>query len=214
MLYERLKPAIDKILAFHIKNAPGVIMGVYMVDYAYELIDTIYPNRDSYTLNALCETRVCLIDSIQVMTGCTVGNKYLRLDALDIGRYALILYNRDTGCGFRVYIDINKIDKDKYPQLYAFFNKSRDYKSASRKKLSQDTINEFYLAERSVLSYQKVKVNLPAKDDVVAAAICASCGESFLVSTDTAPDKPLCSYCGRLARGQFVPFTVTERCDA
>ncbi len=211
MLYEKLKPAIDKILAFHIKNAPGVIMGVYMVDYAYELMDSLYPDRDSYTLNALSETRVCLIDSIQVMTGCTVGNKYLRLDALDIGRYALILYNRDTGSGYRVYMDINKIDKDKYPQLYAFFNKSRDYKSASRKKLSEETISEFYRAERSVLSYQKVKVNLSAKDDIVAAAICVSCGESFLVSSDTLVDKPMCSYCGRLALGRFVPFTVTEQ---
>lgn len=185
-------------------------MGVYMVDYAYELMDSLYPDRDSYTLNALSETRVCLIDSIQVMTGCTVGNKYLRLDALDIGRYALILYNRDTGIGYRVYMDINKIDKDKYPQLYAFFNKSRDYKSASRKKLSEETINEFYRAERSVLSYQKVKVNLAAKDDIVTAAICVSCKESFLVSPDTDAAKPLCSYCGALALGRFVPFTVTE----
>ncbi len=210
MLYEKLKPAIDKVLGFHIKNAPGVIMGVYMVDYAYELLDSLYPDRGSYTLNAISETRVCLIDSIQVMTGCTVGNKYMRLDALDIGRYALVLYNRDTSVGFRVYMDLAKIEREKYPQLFAFFNKSRDYKSASRAQLSDETIKEFYAAERSVLSFQKVKVELPAKDDIVPAAVCRVCRESFLVSAETDANKPVCNYCRRAANNEFAPFRAME----
>lgn len=212
MLYDRLKPAIEKVLGFHVKNAPGVIMGVYMVDYAYELLDSLYPDRGSYTLNAISETRVCLIDSIQVMTGCTVGNKYMRLDALDYGRYALALYNRDTGIGFRVYMDLAKIDANKYPQLHAFFTKSRDYKSASRSQLSDETMKEFYAAERSVLSFQKVRVTLPAKEKLVPAAVCSSCKESFLMAdgrTDT-ENGPLCEYCRRAAKGESLPFHVTE----
>ncbi len=210
MLYEKLKPLIEKTLGFHVKNAPGVIMGVYMVDYAYELLDSLYPDRDSYVLNAICETRVCLIDAIQVLTGCTVGNKYLRLDALDIGRYALTLYNRDTAVGFRVYMDLGKIDKTVYPELFAFFNKSRDYKSASRSKLSENTIAEFYKAERSVLSFQKVKVNLPAKDDLTPAAVCGTCGESFLIACGDDLQNPVCGYCSKLAQNKALPFQVTE----
>ncbi|HOD42866.1 MAG: FmdE, Molybdenum formylmethanofuran dehydrogenase operon [bacterium ADurb.Bin243] len=210
MLYEKLKPLIEKTLGFHVKNAPGVIMGVYMVDYAYELLDSLYPDRDSYVLNAICETRVCLIDAIQVLTGCTVGNKYLRLDALDIGRYALTLYNRDTALGFRVYMDLGKIDKNVYPELFAFFNKSRDYKSASRSTLSEKTIDEFYKAERSVLSFQKVKVNLPAKDDLAPAAVCAICRESFLIACSDDLQNPVCGYCSKLAQNKAVPFQITE----
>jgi len=196
MLYPGIKKDIDKALEFHKKNALGLIIGVYMVDYALELLDGIYPDRNSYTLNALCETRVCLIDSIQIMTGCTVGNKYLKLNAMKNGRYALILYNRDTSLGYRVYIDLSKIDKEKYPQLYAFFAKTRDYKNAVRKELSKATIEEFYTVERGIFSYQKVKVNVPAKDPLEPAKICEICGESYLfLEKPLNPERDICPYC-------------------
>lgn len=203
---ERLKKDVERILAFHVKNAPGVIIGVYMVDYALELLDGVYPDRDSYTMNAICETRECLPDPIQVMTGCTLGNKYLRLHAVENGRYALVLYNRDTSTGFRVYIDVTKIKREKYPQLFAFFNKCRDYKAVTRKELSRLTIEEFYSAGREIFSYQKVKVNIPAKDEQLPAKICSSCGESFLVSGPFNGD--LCDYCDDLKNGQSVPFEI------
>ena len=209
-LFDRLQPLVSKTLSFHVKNAPGVVIGVYMVDYALELLSGLYPGRDSYTLNAICETRVCLADPIQVLTGCTFGNKYLRLNAVDYGRYALILYNRDTAVGYRVYVDIQKIDGGKYPQLFAFFNKSRDYKSASRSALGEETIREFYCAQRSIFSYSKVKINISAKDAVEPAAICSTCGESFLTSAPSISESPVCEYCSRLASKDSVPFEITE----
>jgi len=211
MLYERLKPQVEKTLNFHVKNAPGVVIGVYMVDLALELLDGLYPDRKSYVLNALCETNVCLADPIQVLTGCTFGNKYLRLNAVDNGRYALVLYNRDTSLGFRVFVDLKKINGEKFPELYAFFYKTRDYSSRSRSLISKATIEEFYRAERQIFSCQKVKVNIPAKDDLVPAAVCRNCGESYLVTpAKKKSGQNLCAYCEALAAGADLLFEILE----
>jgi len=210
MLYERLKPQVEKTLKFHVKNAPGVVIGVYMVVLALELLDGLYPDRKDYVLNALCETRVCLADAIQVLTGCTFGNKYLRLDAIDNGRYALILYNRDTATGFRVFVDLKKINPEKFPELYAFFYKTRDYSSRSRNEISKATIEEFYRAERQIFSSRKVKVNVPAKDELIPAAVCGKCGESYLVAAKVSSEADFCVYCENLAAGRSIPFEIME----
>ncbi len=210
MLYERLKPQVEKTLKFHVKNAPGVVIGVYMVDLALELLDGLYPDRKAYVLNALCETRVCLADAIQVLTGCTFGNKYLRLDAIDNGRYALILYNRDTATGFRVFVDLKKINPEKFPELHAFFYKTRDYSSRSRNDISKATIEEFYRAERQIFSSRKVKVNVPAKDELIPAAVCGKCGESYLVAAKVSSEADFCGYCEALAAGRAIPFEIME----
>lgn len=211
MHQERLKPLVDRALAFHVKNAPGLIMGVYMVDLALELLDGIYPDRSSYTLNAICETRVCLPDAIQVLTGCTYGNKYLRLDAAGNGRYALVLYNRETAVGFRVFVDVAKIDPGEFPELHAFFKKTRDYSKKPRQQFSSDTISEFYRAGRSIFSCRKVKVNLPSKDPLEPASICTSCGESYLIPPRAATmrEDGKCPYCVSLSSGA-APFEILE----
>ena len=60
-------------------------------------------------LYAVCETRKCAPDPIQVILGCTAGNKGLLV--LPIGRFALTL-NRPsdgpTADGVRVYVDLSR----------------------------------------------------------------------------------------------------------
>lgn len=206
---DKVQEEIRKVYDFHRKRkAPGIPLGVLMVDMAYELLDGLYPARDSYTLNALCETRVCLPDAVQVLTGCTYANKYLRLDAAGNGRYALVLYNRETSIGFRVFVDVGRIDGAKYPYLKSFFEKTRDYNLKTRDEYSSETLREIYSAGRAILSWRKVKVNLPAKDDLALAAICRACGESFLVQPGCVPPEK-CPYCVSVDAGDAV-FTILE----
>jgi len=207
----RISEDIKKVYDFHRKkSAPGIPLGVYMVELAFELLDGLYPDRNSYVLNALCETRVCLPDAIQVMTGCTFANKYLRLDAIKNGRYALVLYNRDTSIGYRVFVDLKKIDGEKFPNLLAFFKKTRDYKVRSRDEYSKMTLEEIYAAGRSILSSMKVRVAIPAKDDIAPALTCEACGESYLVegnAADAAQKK--CPYCVSAQKGN-APFSILD----
>ena len=59
---------LEMVRDFHGYVAPGMVLGGFMVDLAYKHL----PEGDHY--DALCETRACLPDAIQVLTPCTIGN--------------------------------------------------------------------------------------------------------------------------------------------
>jgi formylmethanofuran dehydrogenase subunit E len=90
------------VRSFHGHVAPGVILGGFMVNYAKSCIPK------GVLFNAICETPVCLPDAIQLLTPCTVGNDWVKIT--NLGRFALSLYDKDQGNGFRVFIDPKKID--------------------------------------------------------------------------------------------------------
>jgi formylmethanofuran dehydrogenase subunit E len=104
--------------SFHGYAAPGVIIGGVMVDLAMQRM----PKGILY--DALSETTYCLPDAIQILTPCTTGNGWMKV--LNLGRYAVSLYDKYTGEGIRVFIDSLRIQK--YPELYAWFYKTRPKK--------------------------------------------------------------------------------------
>lgn len=180
LLDDTLENYIRKVADFHgcFAKAPGVIIGCYMVEYAMELI-----GEPKGKLHAVSETRVCLTDCIQIMTGCTLGNKYLRLRD-DLGRYAFSLYDRDTGDGVRVYLDVSKMDPADTPELHAFHTRTRDPKvltdMAFRKKSGLQVVEEFKRVGRAVLGFEYVHVDLPRKLPLYPSIVCDACGEPFL----------------------------------
>ncbi len=169
-LNEKLKKDIEKAAEFHRDCPPGIPIGVYMTDYAMELLGSYEK------LKAVTETSRCLVDAVQVMTPCSFGSPYFKL--MDYGKYALTLYDRETGKGVRVYVDAKKLDREKYPMLSAWF--LRD-KSPMGKPDKAKTTEEFITkAGRDILSYQRVKINLPPKDELYPPKLCKICGESFI----------------------------------
>ena len=90
----------DMVQAFHGYPAPGVLIGGYMVAAA-----TAGCRR--HPLRHGRETRSCLPDAIQLLTPCSVGNGWLRI--LPFGRYALSLYDKYSGEGWRVFVDPKKL---------------------------------------------------------------------------------------------------------
>lgn len=193
-LDDTLENYLRKVADFHgcFQKAPGIVIGCYMVEYAMELLGDVRG-----ALNAVVETRVCLTDCIQVMTGCTVGNKHLKLHD-HIGRYACTLYDRDTKRGVRVFLDVSKIDKERLPELHAFHTRSRNPKVLTdmtvRKSSGQRVVEEFLLVKRDVLSFEHVRVKLPAKEPMLPSVPCRSCGEPFLFSGK--PEEACCAPCG------------------
>ena len=57
--------------------------------------------------DAVCETRNCLPDAIQLLTPCTIGNGWLKV--VNVGRFALSLYDKYEGEGVRVFLDPVKV---------------------------------------------------------------------------------------------------------
>lgn len=181
-----LQEPIQKICKFHGKAAPGVYIGAYMVDLALELMDNNY-NK----LNAISETNVCLSDAIQIMTGCTIGNKYLWL--YDFGLYAMTLYDRDTKKGFRVFVDYNKIELST-PTLKKFFDGSRKFDKIPRPQQQQMVVQEFLKVKRDILSYQEVLVNHPTKPKLRPLIKCKQCNDFYRTDSEKSNEN-ICPFC-------------------
>jgi formylmethanofuran dehydrogenase subunit E len=90
------------VQSFHGHVAPGVVVGGFMVHLARARIP------EGVLFDAICETPVCLPDAIQLLTPCTVGNGWVKI--INLGRFALSLYDKEQGNGFRVFLDPRKLD--------------------------------------------------------------------------------------------------------
>ena len=161
---------LDKVRKFHGYTAPGVIIGGFMVDLAYQHL----PKEGLF--DAICETEKCLADSIQLLTPCTVGNSWLRV--FDTGRFALTIYDKISGEGVRVYVDPVKLEK--WSEINTFFFKLKPKKEQDSDLLLRQILE----AGTDILSWEPVKVDLsalkkPSRDKFV---ICPQCKEPYPAS--------------------------------
>jgi len=173
---------IEKIREFHGHVAPGMLCGGFMVDLAFHYL----PEGRLY--DSISETRACLPDAIQILTPCTVGNGWLRIE--DTGRFALIIYDKETGDGVRVALDPERLAA--WPEFQIWAMKLKPKKEQDKDRL----LAEIRQAGSSIYKVERVRVDrsrLLVKGKIF---VCDSCGESF---RDKAPG--VCAAC----RGK-VPF--------
>ncbi len=168
----------ERVFEFHRKRAPGIYIGIAMVDRA---LDEIGPIREK--LNFYAETQACLSDVIQIMTGCTTGNRYLRV-LKDLGRFAVTAFDRADGRGVRVSVDLSKLDFDRMPETSRFFHRQRDPAvqagGPAREASGVKIMEEFRQYGSELLRVQKVRVRDHGKPPMLAAIVCGDCGESYL----------------------------------
>jgi len=158
---------IEMVKAFHGHVAPGMVLGGFMVDLAYRNL----PEGEFF--DAICETRACLPDAIQILTPCTVGNGWLRI--INTGRFALSLFEKYTGEGVRVYVDNQKLDD--WPEVKIFFFKLKPKKEQDFEAL----LEEIHHAHTSIFGVQKVMIDMDSikSNRRGAFAVCPSCGEGY-----------------------------------
>ena len=192
---EEFLQLVEKVYSFHTKRAPGIPIAIEMVNRVLEKLGK--PQK----LCAIAETRTCLPDAIQYLVGCTVGNGELRV-LEPLGRYALTLYDRkNEGKGYRISVDLNKIDKEKTPELYKFFlrTRSKEVKNfgPERKVSNAQVVKEFIDCGRDIFSMEEVVILNTDKPPILDCGICEKCGESY---TKHKPEDKLCLFCsGELA---------------
>jgi len=158
---------IHLIKSFHGHVAPGMIIGGVMVDMA--LRNT--PKGDFF--DALCETESCLPDAVQLLTPCTVGNGWLRI--VNVGRYAVTLYEKYGGEGIRVYLDSSKLDA--WPGIKEWFFKLKPKKEQDSTALYQQIRD----AGTNLYSLQNVRVQpqFLEKRSKGGITVCPLCGEAY-----------------------------------
>lgn len=152
---------------FHGYPAPGIILGGFMVELAKRQLppDILY--------DAVSETKSCLPDAIQILTPCTIGNGWLRV--INLGRYALSLFDKHTGHGFRVWLDADKLER--WPEFKKWFFILAPKKEQDSKLL----LEEICAAGDSVCSVRAIQVPLDLfkkrhKDKIT---LCPLCGEAY-----------------------------------
>jgi formylmethanofuran dehydrogenase subunit E len=160
---------IEKVKAFHGSIAPGIVAGGIMVDIAKANLP------DGEFFDVICETAHCLPDAVQLLTPCTIGNRWLKI--VDTSRYALAFYNKYTGEGIRVFLDARKLEG--WPAVRAWFLKEKP-----KKEQSLDAIlDEFRRAGKEIYGMEKIRVKQPyitsSEKKHSTIALCPSCGEAY-----------------------------------
>ncbi|MDD5231993.1 MAG: formylmethanofuran dehydrogenase subunit E family protein [Syntrophales bacterium] len=155
------------IKSFHGNLAPGLIIGGFMVDSALGML----PEGEFF--DAVCETRVCLPDAVQILTPCTIGNGWLKV--FDYGRFALAMYEKYRGEGVRVYLDAGKMES--WPEIKGWFLKL----TPKREQDSEKLFSQIKQAGKDILSCRKVRIrpDLLKKKSLGAVGICPRCGEAY-----------------------------------
>jgi formylmethanofuran dehydrogenase subunit E len=166
------------VKSFHGHIAPGLVIGGFMVDLARRRLP------EGVLFDAICETRACLPDAVQLLTPCTIGNGWLKV--INLGRFAVNLYDKYEGDGVRVWLDAAKVVD--WPEINAWYLKLKP-KAEQDKELLMAQMRE---AGDRILSWRTIKIrghflNLRRRGPMV---ICPLCREAY-----PAQDGGICRAC-------------------
>lgn len=175
MTFEEFK---DRAAAFHGYPAPGLLIGGYMVEEARRRLP------EGTLFEAMVETAKCLPDAVQMLTLCSTGNQWMKV--LNLGRYAVSLYDKYTGEGWRVYIDSQKLKA--WPEIHSWFMKLKPKAEQDTEKL----FAEIKAAGPSVCSVTAIRIQdkYLGHKHMTAISDCPMCGEAYPVK-----DGAICRGC-------------------
>ena len=159
--------ALDFIRSFHGHVAPGLVIGLKMVDWAREQLP------EDILFDGVCETSSCLPDAVQMLTPCTVGNNWLTIKNLE--RFALTLYDKFNGDGVRVFLDPAKLQH--WPEFFDWFYKRKPKPEQNFDRL----LEEIRLAGADCLSGTPVTIHpsYRIKNSKGRIGTCPLCGEAY-----------------------------------
>jgi len=165
--YFAVEEYIRRAKSFHGHVAPGVVIGGFMVHLARSRMP------EGLLFDVISETPACLPDAVQLLTPCTVGNGWLKI--INLGRFALSLYDKHVGNGFRVFLAPEKLEK--WPELNAWFFKLKPKKEQSLENILSQ-IKQAGVEICGVCPIQ-IKPEFLKKRDKGKIGICLSCGEAY-----------------------------------
>ncbi len=180
---------LNRVISFHSYAAPGVIVGGIMVDLAMKQMPK------SVLYDVICETHSCLPDSVQLLTPCTVGNGWLKI--INLGRYAVSLYDKHNGNGVRVYLDPKKLQD--YDEIQAWLLKLKPKHGQDTDRLQKqiwDAGQDIY-----TIHAVQVKSSYLTKRSKGTIGLCSVCGEAYPIR-----DGAICLGCqGESPYDAFLP---------
>jgi formylmethanofuran dehydrogenase subunit E len=154
-----------------------MVVGGFMVDLGRRSLPS------GILFDVICETAACLPDAVQLLTPCSVGNQWMKV--IDLGRFAVTLYDKYTGQGVRVFIDTGRLDE--WPAIKEWFLKLKPKREQDRERL----ISEMRRAGDAVCSIQRVCVaSTFLSKQPKTVVVCPLCNEAY-----RGEDGPVCPAC-------------------
>ncbi len=152
---------------FHGYPAPGLLIGAYMVEAAKQKL----PGGTLF--EAVVETSKCLPDAVQLLTLCSTGNGWMKV--INMGRYALSLYDKYTFEGWRVSIDLDRLET--FPEIRDWFLKLKTKQEQDTERLFSEieAAGDQYFSAVPVTIRQRL-VKKPEMGDIAA---CPACREAY-----------------------------------
>lgn len=101
---------VEKAREFHGHICPFLVLGLRMSELAMERLGVVKAGvveSIEESIIAIVEVNNCLVDGVQIATGCSFGNNSLIY--LDLGKNALTLFRRGSREGVRIYVDSEKL---------------------------------------------------------------------------------------------------------
>ena len=158
---------VNRVEAFHGFSAPGVVLGGVMVTATLDRLP------EGILFDALCETDKCLPDAVQLLTPCTIGNGWLHLQSW--GRFALALYDKESGNGVRTVLDPARLEE--CPELKAWYYKLKPKEETDPERLLAAIQEE----GETLCRLQKIQIHpaFLAKTPRGKRIICPQCQEAY-----------------------------------
>ncbi len=185
----------DKAAQFHGYPAPGLLIGGYMVEMAKAALPA------GILFEAVVESKKCLPDAVQLLTLCSTGNGWMKI--VNLGRYAVALFDKHTGEGVRVSVDLEKLQD--WPQIRGWFMKLVPKKEQDTEEL----FREIEAAGDSILRLEKIVVQprLLGHSHMTRIEACPVCREAYPVS-----DGGICRGCQGEAPYTEIRSVLAEEC--
>ncbi len=122
---------------------------------------------------AVVETTKCLPDAVQLLTPCSLGNNWMKVH--NLGRYALSLFDKRTGEGVRVYLDVAKLGA--YPEIRGWFLKEKTKAEQDETRL----LAEIEAAGDTICTLIPIRMKrrFLGHKQMYKVKICLLCGESY-----------------------------------
>jgi formylmethanofuran dehydrogenase subunit E len=170
----------EAVAGFHGTLAPGMIVGWFMIDLARRQLPP------GTLFDVICETVQCLPDAVQMLTPCSVGNQWMKV--IDVGRFAMTLYDKDTGVGVRVHLDSAKLDG--WPAIKEWFLKLKPKAQQDRQQLQE----ELKKAGAGILTLERITVTpeFVAPRPGKQLSLCPVCNEVY-----RSADGAICPACSQ-----------------
>ncbi len=185
---------------------PGLSMGVMAACYAMNELKKDSAGLEDLTI--IIETRSCVSDGVEFVTGCSFGKGSLIFK--DVGKTAVTVINKN-GKGIRLCSRHESPDiiKASFPAFQEYYRKVVIEKStdpemiAAYKKASfERNFGVLHMPIDKLFTIQHVQVELPEILGHDESVVCSVCGESVKKSkTIEIGGKPVCFQCSDTSYG-------------